>query len=80
MLSTLEEKFRSHFVKLPKQAEKSPTSVPNLVPVHNFITIFHRKLPWVAVAQSAILVSQLRVSSDMKGRTGESVQAAGKPK
>ena len=43
VISRYHEVVRSHFVKLPKQAKKSRTCVPNLVPklVHNFIAIFH---------------------------------------
>ena len=43
VISRYHEVVWSHFVKLLKQAEKSRTCTPNLVPklVHHFITIFH---------------------------------------
>ena len=43
VISRYHEVVRSHFMKLPKQAEKSRTCAPNLVPklVHKFIAIFH---------------------------------------
>ena len=50
------EVVRSHFMKWPKQAEKSRTCAPNLVPklVHNLIVFFSfLELPSVTVAQSA---------------------------
>ena len=43
VISRYHEVVRSHFVKLPKQTEKSRTCTPNLVPklVHHVITVFH---------------------------------------
>ena len=47
--------------------------------LHNFIAIFHRA-NFLGSQQSNRLIPQLRVSSDLTGHTGESVQTPGKPK
>ena len=68
------------FREIAKQAEKSRTCAPNLVPklVHNFIAIFH--IPnYLGSQWRNRLIPQLRVSSDLTGHTGESVQIPGKP-
>ena len=81
VISRYHEVVWSHFVKWPKQAEKSRTCTLNLVPklMHNFITIFH--MPnYPGSQQRNRLIPQLRVSSDLTGHTVEPVQTPGKPK
>ena len=80
VISRYHEVVRSHFVKQPKQAEKSQTCTPNLFPklVHHFIITFH--IPnYLGSQQRNRLIPHLRVSSDLTGHIVSRFKL-GKPK
>ena len=85
MISGYLEVISVSFREIAKQAERSRLArtceLANLVLklVHNFIAIFH--IPnYLGSQWRNRLIPQLRVSSDLTGHTGESVQTPGNPK